>query len=335
MSFRFEHPWFLALLLLLPLWVWADLTRKLRIRYHYPSIDSLRSLPVTWARRLHPLPGLLIVVGVTLLILALARPQTGLQERRVTSDTVDILLVLDTSTSMRAIDLNETDTNEKSRLDVVKQVAADFIEAREGDRMGLIAFAAQPYTVSPLTLDRGWLTERLKELESGTLPDGTAVGSALVSAVNRLRDSEADSKLVVLLTDGISNAGDIEPLNAAPLAEALDIKVYTIGAGSSGLVRLPMTDFFGRTVYRNVQIPIDTDTLEEIAEITGGRFFRAENRESLEEVFEEIDELERTEVELSEYTLYSEHFPLILAAGLGLLLAGRLLASTRIGRVTA
>ncbi len=335
MSFRFEHPWFLLLLLILPVWGWVGQTRRLRTRYHYPSLQSLRRLPKTWAQRLHPLPAVLGAIGLTLLIVALARPQTGLQERRVTSDTVDILLVLDTSTSMRAIDLNDEEANNQNRLEVVKQVAADFIERREGDRMGLIAFAAQPYTVSPLTLDRAWLSGRLQELESGTLPDGTALGSALVAGVNRLRESEADSKLIVLLTDGISNAGDIEPLNAAPLAEALGIKVYTIGAGSSGMVRMPLTDFFGRTVYDNVQIPIDTRTLEEIADITGGRFFRAQNLETLEDVFNEIDELERTEVELSEYTLYTEHFAGVLAAGLGMLVLSRLCASSRIGRVTA
>lgn len=335
MSFRFEHPWLLALLLLIPAWIWAAQTRKLRIQYHYPSGESLRSLPVTWTRRLAPLPGILSCAGLVVLIFALARPQTGLQERRVTSDTVDILLVLDTSTSMRAIDQTDGDAKDKNRLEVVKQVAADFVKAREGDRIGLIAFAAQPYTVSPLTLDQAWLTQRLSSLETGTLPDGTAVGSALVSAVNRLRESEADSKLVVLLTDGISNAGDIEPLNAAPLAETLGIKVYTIGAGSSGLVRLPVSDLFGRTVYRNVQIPIDTRNLEQIADITGGRFFRAENQEALEEVFEEIDKLERTEVELTEYTLYTEHFPVVLGCGLGLMLLGRVLASSRIGRIHA
>jgi Ca-activated chloride channel family protein len=333
MNFRFAHPWWLLALLLIPLWVWAGHSPRLRTLLHFPSGAQLKALPGGWARRLAPLPPTLATLGMILLVLALARPQTGLRERRVSSETVDIMLAIDTSTSMRAIDLVEDGDNEQNRLEAVKEVASEFIEAREGDRLGLIAFAQMPYTISPLTLDRGWLQTRLAELQTGTLPDGTAVGSALAGAVNRLRDSEAASKVVVLLTDGINNAGDIDPLNAAPLAGALGIKVYTIGAGSSGLVRVPVADMFGRTVTRRVQIPIDEDTLARIAEITGGRFFRAENRDQLEEVFAEIDELERTEVELTEYTLYTEQFPWAAGAGLALLALGRLLASGRLGRV--
>jgi Ca-activated chloride channel family protein len=335
MSFRFAHPWWLLTLLLIPLWVWVGQSRRFRRPLHYPSAAQLRTLPVSWARLLAPLPPVMITLSMILLLVALARPQTGLQERRVSADTLDIILAIDTSTSMRAIDLVEDRSREQNRLDAVKEVAATFIDSREGDRIGLIAFAEMPYTISPLTLDRAWLQTQLEELKTGTLPDGTAVGSALASAVNRLRDSETASKIVVLLTDGISNSGDIEPLNAAPLAEALGIRVYTIGAGSSGRVRIPVTDMFGRSVMRQVHIPIDEETLARIAEITGGRYFRAENRNQLEEVFQEIDELERTEVELTEYTLYTEQFPWIVASGLALLGTARLLAAGRLGRVSA
>lgn len=335
MNFRFAQPLWLLALLLVPLWLWAGRSPRLRRFPHFPSAAQLKTLPGGWVRRLAPLPPTLGVLGLALLVLALARPQTGLQERVVTSETVDIVLAIDTSTSMRAIDLVEGGDNEQNRLDAVKEVAADFIRGREGDRIGLLAFAQMPYTVSPLTLDYGWLLTRLGDMETGELPDGTAIGSALASAVNRLRESEAASKVVVLLTDGINNAGDIEPLNAAPLAEALDIKVYTIGAGSTGIVRVPVSDMFGRTVYRQTRMEIDEETLRAIADQTGGRYFRAENRDRLEEIFTEIDELEKTEIELTEYVDYTERFVAAAAAGLLLLLLGRVLASGRLGRAEA
>lgn len=333
MNFRFAQPLWLLALVLVPLWLWAGHSARLRRFPHFPSGAQLKALPAGWARRLAPLPPTLGALGLTLLVLALARPQTGLQERIVTSETVDIVLAIDTSTSMRAIDLVEGRDREQNRLDAVKAVAADFIRSREGDRLGLLAFAQMPYTVSPLTLDRGWLLTRLEDMKTGELPDGTAIGSALASAVNRLRDSEAASKIIVLLTDGIHNAGDLDPLSAAPLAEALGIRVYTIGAGSTGPVNVPVSDMFGRTVYRKTRIPIDEDTLRRIADLTDGRFFRAENRSQLEETFTEIDELEKTEIELTEYVDYTERFVPAAAAGLLLLLLGRGLAAGRLGRV--
>ena len=335
MILRFAHPHVLWLLLLLPLWLWARCSPKLRATLHFPSAELFRNLPRSTAERLHPLLHAFAFLGLLLLTLALARPQTGLRREQVHADTVDIVLAVDASTSMRAVDLTEDGNDERNRLDAVKEVADTFIKARKGDRIGLIAFARMPYTVSPLTLDKGWLLQRLKDLEIGELPDGTAVGSALASAVNRLRDSEVKSKVVVLLTDGVNNAGDIEPLQAAKLAESLDVRVYTIGAGAEGLVKYPQTDLFGRTVYQQVRIPIDVDMLTEVAQTTGGRFFRARDNDELEEVFKEIDKLERTEIELTEYTRYTEQFQWFAAAGLGLLMLERLLAAGRLGRATA
>jgi Ca-activated chloride channel family protein len=332
MNFRFADPWMLLTLILIPLWIWVGSSKRFRTFLHFPSGTQLKALPSSWAKKLTPVSGILSTLGLILLIVALARPQTGLHERQVTSETLDIVLAIDTSTSMRAIDLADDRENDRNRLDAVKEVAKTFIKARTGDRLGLIAFAAMPYTESPLTFDKEWLLDKLDQLKTGTLQDGTAVGSALASAVNRLRESEAESKIVILLTDGINNAGDIDPLNAASLAESLGVRVYTIGAGSSGTVRMPVSGMLGRTLYQEVRIPIDTEMLSRVAEITGGKFFRAENNESLEEVFKEIDELERTEVELTEYTLYTEHFPLVTGIGLGLLLLAEGLQSTRLGR---
>ena len=331
MIFRFAHPWIFLLLVLIPVWLWIQVSPRFHAALNFPSATFLRKLPTTAVQRFHPWLHGLGALGLTLLVVALARPQTGLQRREVKTDTLDIILALDTSTSMQAIDPgNEEDRN---RLDAVKDVAAEFVDAREVDRIGLISFAAMPFTKCPPTLDHDWLQDRIAELETGELPDGTAIGNALASAVNRLRDSETTSKIIILLSDGVNSAGDIAPLDAAPLAEELGIRVYTIAAGSDGLVRIPVQSMFGQTMYRQTRIPVDTETLSRIAEITGGRFFRAQDEGELERVFEEIDALERTEIELTEYTLYTEKFLWFLIPGLGLLLFERLLSSGRFGRV--
>ena len=333
MILRLAHPWFLMALFLIPLWLWVKINPRFRNSLHFPSTRLLKSLPVSKAQRFHPLLYLLSTIGWVALVFALARPQSGLLQRTVTTDTVDIILAIDSSTSMEAIDLGENDN--QNRLEAVKKVAEDFIKARPADRIGLIDFAGMPYTRAPLILDHEWLLSRLQELKTGDLPDGTAIGSALVSAINRLKKSEAESKLIVLLTDGVSNAGDIEPLDAAPLAADLGIRVYTIGAGADGPVRYPFPDMFGRKGFRQIDIPIDTQTLSRIAEITDGRFFRARDGKELEAVFKEIDELERTEIELNEFTLYSERFHWFALAGLSLLLLERLLSAGRLGRALA
>jgi Ca-activated chloride channel family protein len=333
MIFRFAHPFFLLLLLLVPVWVWVRSSARFHSALHFPSASLLRSLPASAVRRLHPVLHLLAGLGLSLLIVALARPQTGLQRREVETDTVDIVLALDTSTSMQAIDPGNED--DRNRLDAVKDVAIRFVEARELDRIGLISFAAMPFTKCPPTLDHDWLTDRIGDLRTGELPDGTAIGNALASAVNRLRNSETASRIIILLSDGVNSAGDIAPLDAAPLAEELGIRVYTIAAGSDGPVRVPVQNMFGQTIYRQTRIPVDTDTLSRIAEITGGRFFRAEDEGELQRVFEEIDELERTDIELTEYTLYTEQFMWVALAGAGLLLLERMLSAGRFGRVLA
>ncbi len=331
---RFASPWAFSLLALLPLWLWTRITPRLRAALHFPDPSALRALPRSLAVRLQPLLHVLAALGMGLLTTALARPQSGLTQRRVTTDTLDIVLAFDVSTSMEAVDFSEPD-RERNRLEVVRDVAARFVEGRPGDRIGLIAFAGMPYTFSPLTLDHGWLLGRLASLRTNELPDGTAIGSGLASAVNRLRPSVAKSRLVILLTDGIHNAGDITPMQAAELAASLDIKLYVIGAGSEGPVLRPVTDPFGRRIYRRELMPIDDEALTRLAETAGGRYFRARDAAELREIFEEIDTLERTEIEMTEYTQYDELFVPFAAAGLALLLLERLLASSRLGRVLA
>jgi Ca-activated chloride channel family protein len=328
---RFAYPWVLVLLLVIPFWLWARLSPKLNPALHFPGSKTLTELPKTWAQRLHWLPHVLANIGMTLLIVALARPQAGLQRRTVTAEVFDIVLVIDVSSSMEAIDFAE-EGEEMNRLEAVIQVANEFIASREGDRIGLIAFSGQPFTMSPLTRDHNWLLERVGELRTRQMPDGTAIGTAIASAVNRLRDSEADRRFILLLTDGINNAGDISPMQAAQLAASMNLPVYVIGAGSRDSVLFPIRDPFGRTRYQRVHMPIDDEALQAIADVTGALYFRVENTEQMIAAFNAIDEEERTEIELTEYTLFEERFAGFALAGLLLLLMERLLSVTRLGR---
>jgi Ca-activated chloride channel family protein len=248
------------------------------------------------------------------LVVALARPQTGVTSESILTEGIDIVLAMDVSSSMLAEDL------EPNRLGAAKQVAASFVEGRRNDRIGLVAFAGEAYTQAPLTLDHTVIVGLLSEMEVGMIEDGTAVGMGLATAVKRLQASDAESKVVVLLTDGRSNRGEIGPTTAAQMAQALGIRVYTIGAGTRGTARVPVDDPIMGRRYVTMRVELDESTLEDMAELTGGRYFRATDRESLEGVFAEIDELETTEIQVEHFTRYGERFPPILGAGLVLLL---------------
>ncbi|MDX1495720.1 MAG: VWA domain-containing protein, partial [Longimicrobiales bacterium] len=232
------------------------------------------------------------------------------------------VMVLDVSSSMLAEDL------QPNRLEATKMVASDFVAGRRNDRLGLVAFAGQAFTQVPLTFDYSVVQRLLGELDVGMIEDGTAVGMGLATAVKRLEASEAESKVVVLLTDGRSNRGEIGPVTAAQMADALGVRVYTIGAGSQGTARVPVPDPFGGTRYATMQVDIDEPTLREVAELTGGRYFRATDNESLAAIYQEIDELERTEIEVQNFTRYEERFPLPLGVGFLLLMAELVLAQT-------
>src|SRR5262245_47522187 len=229
------------------------------------------------------------------------------------------MLALDVSGSMLAEDFT-VGNQRSSRLDAVKATVREFVANRPQDRIGLVLFAARPYTQAPLTLDHGWLLQNLARARVGMIEDGTAVGSGLAAATNRLRASTAASKFVVLLTDGQSNAGNVTPQTAADAAAALGIKVYTVGAGSQGMAPYPVKDFFGNTVYRPMQVDIDEATLEQIAKATGARYFRATDTESLRRVYKEIDQAEKAPFEAPEFLDYREAYPWLLWPALGLLL---------------
>ena len=253
--------------------------------------------------------------ALSLFLLALARPQIPLDETKISAEGIDILLAIDSSGSMLAEDF-EFSGKRRNRLEVVKRVVEDFIRQRKNDRIGMIAFAARAYTVCPLTLDYDWLIRNLERVEIGAIEDGTAVGSAITSSLNRLKDSEAKSKIVILLTDGINNMGSISPAMAAEAAQALGIKIYTIGAGTKGLAPYPIKGPWGETIYKDINIEIDEDMLREIAGKTGGEYFRATDTESLKEIYDQINKMEKTPVEELGFQEFEELFSKFLKVAL-------------------
>lgn len=298
----------------------------------YPSAELVRPLGHTNVSRAGLALALLRSLVVALVVVALARPQQGLGAAEVETSGIDILLAIDVSGSMKALDF-ELDGKQVSRLEAVRAVVGEFVEARQGDRIGLVAFAGRPYLVSPLTLDHDWLLQNLERLQTGLVEDGTAIGSALAAGTNRLRDREAKSRIVILLTDGVNNAGKISPLMAADAARALGLKAYTILAGRGGEVPVPVTDRFGRQRVVTMRVDVDEDTLAEMAEITGGRFFRATDTDSLTEIYSEIDAMEKTTATLQKFERYRELYPWVLLAALALLAGERLLDETRFRRL--
>lgn len=326
---RFLHPDLLWLLLLVPL-PWLSRGRLGRgAALLYPSADLLRGLGRANLSRAGVALTLLRTLVLALLVVALARPQQGLGAAEVETSGIDILLAIDVSGSMKALDF-ELDGRQVSRLEAVRSVVSEFVGARQGDRIGLVAFAGRPYLVSPLTLDHDWLLQNLERLQIGLVEDGTAIGSALAAGTNRLRDRDAKSRIVILLTDGVNNAGKISPLMAADAARALGLKAYTILAGRGGEVPVPVTDRFGRQRVVTARVDVDEETLAEMADITGGRFFRATDTDSLAEIYAEIDAMEKTTATLHKFERYRELYPWVLLAALFLLASERLLAETRL-----
>ncbi|MCX5698420.1 MAG: VWA domain-containing protein [Candidatus Omnitrophica bacterium] len=272
------------------------------------------------------------LIAVVLIILALAQPQSPIADSKITTEGVDIVLALDSSTSMLAEDFKINGKRE-SRVEVIKDVVKNFIQGRKNDRIAIVTFAGRAYTVCPLTLDYNWLITNLERVKSGMLEDGTAIGSGIATSLNRLKNSKAKSKVIILLTDGRNNLGTISPLTAAEAAKALKVKIYTIGAGGKGLVPYPMRDFFGNKVYQRVEVDLDEDTLSKIASITGAKFYRATDTESLREIYGEIDKLEKTPMQEKGYLQYNELFPLFLIPGLLLLFLEIVLTNTALRKV--
>lgn len=335
LEWEFRDPWFLLLLILAPLVFW--LASRSPSFMGYSSLSLFDRTPKSLRLRLSRLPAMLLAIGTVALVISLARPRTPQRETKVSREGIAIMMVVDLSSSMNARDLVEEDRS-VNRLDVVKEVFLNFLFGnnrtaglgRADDLVGLVTFAGYADSICPLTLDHGNLANIVKDLQivSQRSEDGTAVGDGLGLAVERLRRSKAKSRIAILLTDGVNNAGVIDPRKAAELAAQSDIKVYCIGAGTDGLAPTPARDFFGRQTLVARPVEIDEETLKEIAEVTGGKYFRAVNKDALADIYREIDSLERTQVTEIRYLQYSEHFGYFVAAGMGLIGLATLLSNS-------
>ncbi|MFI3321149.1 MAG: VWA domain-containing protein [Rikenellaceae bacterium] len=314
---RFENPQLFYLLLIVPLMIGYYLYkfRGGKAAITMSSVAAVKSLPKGVKYYLRHLPFLLRIVAIGLIVVAMARPQSSSDNQTISTEGVDIVLSLDISTSMLARDFKP------DRMNAAKDVATKFILDRKSDRIGLTIFAGESFTQSPLTTDHASLINLLNQVESGVIDDGTAIGLGLATSINRLRESNAESKVVILLTDGVNNSGQITPITAAESAEALGVKVYTIGVGSMGTAPSPAIDAWGNITFVQAKVEIDEDTLKQIAEITGGRYFRATDNQSLQNIYDEINSLEKTKIDVENYTVYSEQFLLFALLALGALLA--------------
>ena len=328
----FAHPALLWLLLALPAVAFLRSRRGPRAAVRYASVATARAVARTSRARLGQLLPYLRLPAAALLIVALARPQVTHSRNKIEASGVDMMLALDVSGSMQALDLR-LDGQRADRLTVVRSVVSKFIAARPNDRIGIIAFAGQPFLVSPLTLDHDWLEKSLSRVTIGTGEDGTAIGSALAASVNRLRQSDAKSKIVVLLTDGMNNAGSVQPALAAKAAAALGIKVYTIAVGAEGRAPIPVVDDAGRKRIVMGEVEVDEQTLRGIADATGGAFFRATDTESLAAIYARIDNLEKTVRTMNRFERHEERFAWAAFPAVALLLAEVGLGATALRRV--
>ncbi len=319
----FKDVWFLLLLLLVPLFLLLEKKSKpARLRF-----SSVAQTQLSYFFRFFRLRTLTLrtlrVLAFVCLVLALARPQSMSSEKEYETEGIDIVIALDISGSMQAMDFQPA-----NRLEVAKEEAKKFIRGRQHDRIGLVVFASQSYTQCPLTLDYDILIRLVDEVEMGLIKDGTAIGLAIANSVNRLRDSTAKSKIVILITDGANNSGNIDPITATELAKSFGIKIYAIGVGKEGMVPFPVDDpLFGRR-YVQAQVEMDEPSLREIAAKTGGLYFRARDQKSLTEIYRTIDRLEKSKVKVKEYSIYDELFPRFLIPGIVFLLAGLFLENT-------
>ena len=324
----FKDPWVLMLIVVVVPAFWFILARKQCPAVRFPSTILTQGLPKTSKVFFSQNIFLLRVMAAAFFVVALAGPRKVLQDTQHASEGIDIVLAIDSSGSMAAEDFT-INGQRFNRLEVVKKVVEEFIQKRTADRIGLVTFAGLAYTVCPLTSDYNWLTENLSRIQLGMIEDGTAVGSAVVSGLSRLKDSKAQSKIIILLTDGVSNAGKVDPLTAAKTAQAMGVKVYTIGVGTRGVAPVPIRDRFGRVELQQMKVEIDENLLQEIASTTGGQYYRATDRKELEEIYRHIDELEKTKIDVHEYTRYEELFAWFLIPGVILFFLEFLMAGTR------
>ncbi|MBR1784897.1 MAG: VWA domain-containing protein [Bacteroidales bacterium] len=317
-NISFAHPWALLGLLLVPAMVawWLLRYRKQEAAVQHSDLSLFDSATRTLRVRLRWLPYALRCVAVAAMVVALARPQSQLSRQEMSVEGIDIVIAMDISGSMRAEDFKP------NRLEAAKKVAADFIQGRNNDRMGLVAFAGEAFTQVPLTVDHHVLLQQLGALKSGIVRDGTALGDGLATAINRIKDSEAKSKVIVLLTDGVNNQGSVDPLSAAEIANLYGIRLYTIGLGTTGKAPFPFKDQFGRVHYQNIDVEIDEPLMKQMSSQTdGGVYFRATNKNALVQIFDQIDQMETSKIDVTQYAQTRDEQGPLLWLALACLLA--------------
>ena len=323
-SIEFASSYFLYGLIIIPLLVvWYIFSgRKNQAYVKFSDTSFFNGMPRSWRIYARHILFVIEMCALALLIIALARPQSSSKSQKINVEGIDIVLTIDLSSSMLAQDLKP------DRLEAAKNISADFVKGRPEDRMGLVVFASETFTQVPLTTDHGMLLNMMKELKCGMLEDGTAIGDGLASSVSRLKDSEAISKVVILLTDGDNNVGSIDPATAAEMAKLFGIRVYTIGVGTRGTAPYPVQTPFGGIQYQQIPVTINEPLLQQIADETGGKYYRATSNEKLEQIYDEIDQLERSKIEINEFTRVHEEFLPFVLIGLALLLLGFILKNT-------
>ena len=323
-SIEFASSYFLYGLIIIPLLIvwYIFLGRKHQAYVKFSDTGFFKGMPKSWRIYARHILFVIDICALALLIIALARPQSSSKNQKINVEGIDIVLTIDLSSSMLAQDLNP------DRLEAAKDISAEFVKGRPEDRMGLVVFASETFTQVPLTTDHGMLLNMMKDLKCGMLEDGTAIGDGLASSVSRLKDSEAISKVVILLTDGDNNAGSIDPATAAEMAKLFGVRVYTIGVGTRGTAPYPVQTPFGGIQYQQIQVTINEPLLQQIADETGGKYYRATSNEKLEQIYEEIDQLERSKIEINEFTRVHEEFLPFVLMGLALLLLGFILKNT-------
>ncbi len=310
-NIEFAYPVFFWLLLLIPVMIYWRIARRKKAQgvMKVSSVAGLKGLPVSWKVRFRPVLLALRILAYAALVTALARPQTSNTSENIDSEGIDIVMAIDISGSMLAEDL------QPNRMEAAKKVAMDFVDKRISDRIGLVVFSGESFTQCPITTDHAVLKNQIMQVKSGMLQDGTAIGMGLATSVDRLRNSHAKSKVIILLTDGVNNTGLVDPLTALEIAKAFKIRVYTIGVGTQGKAPfpMPMADGSVQMVMQDVQI--DEPLMKKISKETGGKYFRATNTTDLKNIYAEIDQLEKTKVEITSYKRYAEHFfPLAMLA---------------------
>ncbi|MBI1804254.1 MAG: VWA domain-containing protein [Ignavibacteriae bacterium] len=312
----FANPEYLVLLALVPIslaWYWKRQRQQLA-ELQVSTIKVFHAMPRTWRQRLRHVLFALRMLALILLVIALARPQSTSRGENVTTEGIDIILATDISGSMLAEDFRP------NRIEAAKKVAMDFIDGRPNDRIGLVIFAGESFTQCPLTIDHPVVVTLIKQIKSGMVEDGTAIGSGLATAVSRLKDSKAKSRVIILLTDGVNNRGSIDPMTAAQIAQTFGVRVYTIGVGTIGTAPYPVQTPFG-TQYQNMPVEIDEALLQKIADLTGGKYFRATDNRTLKDIYQEIDRLEKTKIEVLQFRRHTEeYYSVAMFAGVFLLL---------------